>query len=173
MATKKPTPAPKETTPPPAAAPKKGKGLLIAVLAGVALLLAGGGGAWYFLKGSGEAAADTAHGDKKAPKKAPLFVTLEPFTVNLRDDEGAHYLQVAVVLSVTDAGVGDAIKVHMPMIRNGILLLLSSKRSDELASLDGKQKLATEIATEARKPLAAAGVTEGVESVYFSSFVIQ
>jgi flagellar FliL protein len=182
MATKKPSPsaeaAPKDSGAGEApAAKKRKKSGLAPILAVAALVLAGGGGAaWYFLLGPGKggaAAAETAKAEKAAPKKVPTFVALEPFTVNLQDEDGAHYLQVAVVLSATDAAAVDAIKVHMPVIRNGVLLLLSSKRSDELATLPGKQKLAAEIVAEARRPLAAAGAPEGVESVYFSSFVIQ
>jgi len=154
--------------------PTKKKRLLIGLIAGV-LVLGGGGGAWYFLLGPGKAGAEPQHAEHKAPqKKAPVYVTLEPFTVNLQDEDGAHYLQVALVLSAVDAAAVDAVKVHMPMIRNGILLLLSSKRSEDLVSLDGKQKLAGEIVAEARKPLSATGTaSEGIDGVYFSSFVIQ
>jgi flagellar protein FliL len=180
---------------PPAAPKKKGKGKLIAIVAAVGLLASGGAAAWYFLAGAEEATEEVAQGDKKgdpkkaaeakknadkkaadkkaAAKKAPVFVPLEPFTVNLRDDDSSHYLQVAIVLEATDSSAVDNIKVQMPIIRNGILLLLSSKRSDDLGTLDGKQKLAQEIVAEARKPLTGAGVAPGIEGVYFSSFVIQ
>ena len=158
-----------------APAKKKGKTLVIAAVAGVLLLGGGGAGAYFFLakgKGGEEQAAD-AKPEKKAEKKAPVFVNLDPFTVNLQDEDGAHYLQVGIVLEATDAGVVDQIKLHMPVIRNRVLLLLSSKRADELLTLAGKQKLADEIAEESRKPLGLAANAKGVEGVYFASFVIQ
>jgi flagellar FliL protein len=155
---------------------KKGKTLIIAAIAGVLLLGGGGAAAYFFLakqKDGGDEHAAEAKVEKKAEKKVPVFVTLDPFTVNLQDEDGTHYLQVGIVLEAADTATVDQIKVHMPVIRNRVLLLLSSKRADELLTLAGKQKLADEIAEESRKPLGLAANAKGVEGVYFASFVIQ
>jgi flagellar FliL protein len=147
-------------------APKKKKGKLLLILAILSVLAGGGGAAWYFLQpGSPEA--------KEEKPKPPVFVTLETFTVNLQSDGGERYLQVGIDLKVTDQAVADAIKVHMPEIRNGVLLLLSSKRSEELASVEGKQKLSAEIQEQVNKPLRLRVGSKGVIGVYFTSFVIQ
>jgi flagellar protein FliL len=165
----------KEAKPAADAAPKKGsKKLIIIAAAAVALLAGGGGGAYVFLgkhKEADAAAADEHKAEKKVEKKAPVFVNLDPFTVNLQDEDGGHYLQVGIVLEASDAAMVEQIKVQMPVIRNRILLLLSSKRAEELLTLKGKQALAEEIANESRQPL---GIKEkGIEGVYFASFVIQ
>lgn len=148
---------------------KKGKMLLIV---GVLLVLvgAGGGAAWYFTQ-SGEKHAE----HKEEKPKPPVFVTLETFTVNLQTDGGGedHYLQVGIDLKVTDASVVDLVKLHMPEIRNGVLLLLSSKNSEQIASLEGKQKLSADIQEQINKPLNAKAAGKGVTGVYFTSFVIQ
>jgi flagellar FliL protein len=165
-----------------AEAPRK-KSKLLPIIVGVVLLLAAGGGAaaWFFLKkGDDEAAAKAdaeAHGEhakanKKADKHAPpVYVPLDPFVVNLADAEESRYLQVGLVLEVEEEAVVAAVKAQMPAIRNRILLLLSSKNAAELASLEGKQKLAQAIVDEARAPLPKKGPT--VEGVHFSSFIIQ
>lgn len=155
-----------EAAAPPAAEPKK-KLVLIIVVA-LALAAGGGGATWFFLQGR----SGGAH--KEAPKaeehKAPIFTTLDQFTVNLQGDN--RYLQVGIDLKVADAKVNDAINLHKPEIKNGVLLLLSSKNAEELATLEGKQKLANELTETVNRPLGLPP-GEGVVGVFFTSFVIQ
>ena len=147
--------------------PKKKKGKLFLVL-GVLLAL-GGGAAWYFMP------SDTKTAEHKEEKpKPPVFVTLETFTVNLQAEGGGeHYLQVGIDLKVADSAVVDLVKLHMPEIRNGVLLLLSSKSAEQISSLEGKQKLSAEIQEQVNKPLSAKAAGQGVTGVFFTSFVIQ
>lgn len=150
--------------------PKKKKGKLFLVL-GILLVLggAGGGAAWYFTQSDAKSAEH-----KEEKPKPPVFVTLETFTVNLlADGGGEHYLQVGIDLKVTDPAVVDLVKLHMPEIRNGVLLLLSSKSAEQIASLEGKQKLGAEIQEQVNKPLNAKASGKGVTGVFFTSFVIQ
>ncbi len=114
----------------------------------------------------------------------PVFVTLEPFVVNLAG-EVQHYLQVGIDLKVAEAKVGDRIKAHLPEIRNGVLLLLSSKNVEDLGTLEGKNRLREEIRVAVNHPLGVGdGVAgedshgsaeegEGVREVLLTSFVIQ
>lgn len=150
--------------------PKKKKGKLPLVLA-ILLVLggAGGGAAWYFTQ------SDTKSAEHKEEKpEPPVFVTLETFTVNLQaDGSGEHYLQVGIDLKVTDPTVIDLVKLHMPEIRNGVLLLLSSKSAEQIGSLEGKQKLSAEIQEQVNKPLNAKATGKGATGVFFTSFVIQ
>lgn len=150
--------------------PKKKKGKLKILILLLVLLAGGGGAAWYFTQGSGEHAAEP----KPEPPKPPVFVTLEPFTVNLQpSDAGDHYLQVGIDLKVADSKVVDEIKLHMPEIRNGVLLLLSSKQVEDISTVEGKQKLSAEIVAQANKPISAKEPGKGVVGVFFTSFVIQ
>lgn len=150
--------------------PPKKKGKLFLVL-GILFVLGGvgGGAAWYFTQ------SDTKPAEHKEEKqKPPVFVTLETFTVNLQaDGSGERYLQVGIDLKVTDSTVVDLVKLHMPEIRNGVLLLLSSKSAGQIASLEGKQKLSAEIQEQVNKPLNAKATGKGVTGVFFTSFVIQ
>lgn len=150
--------------------PPKKKGKLLLVL-GVLLVMGGaGGGTVWYLTQSGDKHAE----HKEEKPKPPVFVTLETFTVNLQSDGGSdHYLQVGIDLKVTDPTVVDLVKLHMPEIRNSVLLLLSSKNTEQIASLEGKQKLSAEIQEQINKPLNAKATGKGVTGVYFTSFVIQ
>ena len=71
--------------------------------------------------------------------------------VNLADR--GRYLQGAMELKVADAKIGDQVKKVLPEIRNGILLVLSGKRAEEVSSAEGKQRLQLEIRHAATKAL--------------------
>lgn len=155
-------------------------------LALLLLLAIAGGGAWYFLHDSGSEADGKPGAVKKASKaekvaaaKAaaaipPVFATLEPFIVNLQHEDAApQYLQVGLVVKVSDDAVTDAIKLHTPEIRNRVLLLLSGKRASEISTPEGKQALSTELMHEIGEPLAGSVPKKAISAVLFTSFVIQ
>jgi flagellar FliL protein len=152
------------------AAPKKGKKKLIIIIAAVLLLvLLGGGGAMFMMKkkaaeaaaaaaeedGDGEpsAAADKQHKGKEHDKHAPTFVALEPFVVNLADKESDRFAQIGVTLEVDDAKFAEEMKAYLPAIRNGILMVLAHKTSQQLLMREGKVALAKEIMREAVLPM--------------------
>ncbi len=128
---------------------KKGNGKLFLIIGLVLLLAGGGGGAWFFMQG--KKGAEGEQEAKAKPKAPPLFEKLEPFVVNLSDR--GRYLQVQMELRVPDAKTQEAVKKLLPQIRNGILLVLSGKRADEITSAEGKQRLQLEIRHQANKAL--------------------
>lgn len=161
-------PAQEAAAAPPAAKPKK---KLIVIIAAVVVLAAGGGGAaWFFLQGKGDG-AEHKEASKAEAHAAPVFTTLDQFTVNLQGGDN-RYLQVGIDLKLSGDKVNEQINLHKPEIKNGVLLLLSSKNADELSTLEGKQKLAAELTETVNKPLGLPP-GQGVVGVYFTSFVIQ
>jgi flagellar FliL protein len=154
------------------APPAKGKKKLIIIIAAVLLLvLAGGGGALFVMKkkaAEAAAAAEEEEGDeaparegkgkakadnKHDPAHPPTFLPLEAFVVNLADKDADRYAQIGVTLEVEDPKFADQLKVYMPAIRNGILMVLAHKTSAELLERKGKEKLAAEIMRESVRPL--------------------
>ena len=178
-----------------AAPKKKGKLLLVLVIVLLAVIILVGGGLAALLllknKGGDEASAEqaAAAGAPQQPppvqvdlSKPPTFVTLDPFTVNLRREEGDHYLQVVIALRVGDAKVGDGLKGFMPEIRHRINMLLSSKLPSEVATTEGRELLAAGIMDEANAALGFPATTDArgrlvsngpVQAVLFNSFIIQ
>ena len=158
-----------------AAMPAKGKKkLIIIIIAAVAaLVIVGGGGATVFLMKKKAAAAEAAaeaeaeaNGEDAAPvkgkgkavakvdpKAVPVFVPLEPFTVNLADRDAERYAQIGITLEIDDAKTGEQIKVLMPAIRNNILLAIADRTAGELLGRDGKLKLAEKVRRETSKVL--------------------
>ncbi len=161
----------------PAEAPKKktSRKKLLLLLAIALLLIGGAGTAIVSLTGESSDGDEAARTAAEAARKAaaPVYLPLEAFVVNLRDEDGDHYLRVGVVLEGSDQEAIDAAKIQLPRIRNSILLLLSAKSTEEISTMAGKQQLVQEIIAEARKPMPIDTPTKGIESVYFSDFVIQ
>jgi len=164
MATAAPTTA---TTATNVAAPAKGKKKLIIIIVAVAVfvLVGGGGAAMLLLKkpaAEGEDGEPAANAVAHDAKTVPIFVPLEPFTVNLADREAERYAQVGITLEITDNKVGDQIKAFMPAIRNNILMAIADRTASELLDRDGKQQLAETVKREASRAL---GIEVGKEEV--------
>ncbi|MCU0951685.1 MAG: flagellar basal body-associated FliL family protein [Burkholderiaceae bacterium] len=108
-----------------------------------------------------------------APKKMPVFVELDMFTVNLKDKEDERFMQAKLVAEVKDAAAGEMIKTLMPSVRNEILLLLGSKQAGEIATREGKEKLAAEIVEASNKVLDGTPAAKSVTGVNFTHFIVQ
>ena len=164
-----------------AAAPAGGKSKLLIIVGALVLVLGiGGGAAWYFMHGSGdaetasEAAPKKDHGKKKKKESAPpVYVAIEPFTVNLQPENGDQYLQVAFTLQADGAEQEELIKTNMAKVRSRVLLLLSGKKASEINTVEGKQQLAGEILAVVKEPFDAHGDEQEVSDVLFTSFIIQ
>jgi flagellar FliL protein len=149
-------------------APKKSRLWLWIVIALVVLLAAGGGAAWYFL------ATHAAPAEPKAAvAKPPVYVPLEPFTVNLSEENGDHYLQIGIVYQVSDDKLAETMKQYMPVLRNRILLLLSAKKPSEIATVEGKRKLVDELVAAVREALPPLPPDQQLRGALLASFVIQ
>lgn len=151
------------------APPTKSKKKLFLILAILLFALGGGGSAWYFM---GEK-VDPGAEPKPEPPKPPVYIAIDPFTVNLQSDIGEQYLQVSFTLQLASLDQVDQLKLYMPLVRSRILLLLSSKKGPELATVEGKKKLQDEIIAVMKQPFTPQSPPLAVSGVLFTSFVIQ
>ncbi len=103
-----------------------------------------------------------------------MFFPLDPLTVNLQSDDGAqHYLRVGLSLKLTDPKAQEQLTARMPEIRSRILLALSNKHPEELATPDGKRSLATELRELIEQPTQPGNQRAKVDDVLFTEFVVQ
>lgn len=176
------------------AAPNRKKLLIIGGLVFLVLALAGGG-AWFFL--SKPNTTDELV-DVPAPvehREPPTFLPLENMVVNLADAGGEKVAQVGITLELADAKAVEQVRLYLPTIRSGILLLISQRTAEELLVIEGKEKLAADILTEASRPFFVPGAAVSkakkettkpkknasknvneenpVRAVLFSSFIVQ
>ena len=145
----------------------------ILVIALIAILAAGAAGAatWFFMSRH-EASAPAA--PAAAPPALPVYYALEPMTVNLQSDDGeSHYLRIGLTLKLDSQATQDALVARMPEIRSRLLLALSNKHPSDLAPLDGKRALATELAVLISQPSGPNEKPTRVDDVLFTEFVVQ
>ena len=158
-----------------AAKPKSGR--LIWVLGGLGLLLVGVAIALtlYLTGVIGKANTDTpkTQGGTPVVVKPALYLPLDPAFVNFEDQSNARFLQVEIQVMARDQATLDAVQRSAPVIRNNILLLLSSQKYDVVSTREGKEKLRGEILAAINKALHDGGSKDKVEAVYFTSFVMQ
>lgn len=157
---------PKADAAPVSASKKK---LLVIIIMAMLVLGLGGAAAWYFMQGKPDEA--TAHKTLKA--EPPVFVAIEPFTVNLLPENGDQYLQIQFTLQVPSLEQVELIKANMPKVRSRVLLLLSGKKASEIMTPDGKRQLSTEIISLLKQPFADKGPQQQVSDVLYTSFIIQ
>jgi flagellar protein FliL len=149
-------------------AKKSRKGLTIA-LATLVLVGAGGGGTWWWMHRD----AGAANASAPPPSRPPVFMNLDPFTVNLLEEDGEHYLQTSIVFQVSDEKAVETMKSYLPVIRNRVLMLLSSKRPSDLSSPAGKAKLVEELTAAVRESVPGTTPERGIMQAYLGSFVVQ
>jgi len=154
-----------------AVAPASSKKLIIIIVAAVVLLAAAGGAAWFFMHQKSGAHKEEAKHEE--PAKAPVFMTLETFTVNLQPDPDEKFLQLDMQLQVASPEVAELLKTQMPVVRNRLLLLLTSKTASEILTMEGKKHLSDEIVTEMKKPFSEGAKPQEILGVFFTSFVVQ
>lgn len=179
------------------AKPSKKKLIIKIVILVVLLALLGGGGFFgykmFFGKKAGgdnateqhsEEKAD-AHGDKKAEggsgeKKegdkgaaghegGGELVSIPPLLVNLSEPQGRRYLKLALDVEVNDKLAADDLNKNMAKVKDALLLLLSSKTYDDLASIESKILLKKEIVERLTLVLGE----QKVLRVYITEIVIQ
>ncbi len=102
----------------------------------------------------------------------PTF-DLEPFVVNLADTDRKRYLKVVMQLELeNDKKVAKKLEKELqdklPVIRDAIITLLSSKKSEDIVTPQGKINLKKQIIDTLNSKL----VSGKIVNVYFTEFVI-
>ena len=152
-----------------AAPPKKG-GLVKWIIIGVAVLLVLGGGGFVSWKTFLSPPAEEVK-EEAAPVSVELGPTfpLETFIVNLAGAAGERYLKVRMELELKETSLVPELEKRTPQIRDTVLLLLSSKTFDDIATFRGKTKLRNEITSRLNAVLPPASI----KKIYFTEFVVQ
>ncbi len=159
---------------------KKKSPVMLIIIALVACLSIGGGAAFFLLGSSSsdaEAKTETEEGateEETAAANDAYYFSLDPaFVVNFQGKSRVRFLQVNIDGITREEAVKLEVTKHLPQIRNNIVLLLSSKTYDDLITPEGKETARNEILTEIQKVMKAETGKEGVENIFFTSFVMQ
>ncbi|MEO5658907.1 MAG: flagellar basal body-associated FliL family protein, partial [Polaromonas sp.] len=120
-------------------APKSRK-LRVVLFSLLAFGLAGtAGGTYYYLSNK--------HTPTEAVAKVevPIFIALDPFTVNLQPNGRNRFLHVAITLKMTDPQTQGQVTQYLPEVRSRVLTVLSNREGTALATPEDKARLSAEI----------------------------
>ncbi len=144
-----------------AEAKQKKKKLFMFIGLGV-LLVAISVGATFFvvskMMGGDSATADESESESESDSdssdeaevevKPAIYFPLKTFTVNYDVNGRQRFLQAELTLMYRDETVLKILELHMPAVRNRLVMLLSRQVFDELQTAEGKEKLRTEALAE-------------------------
>lgn len=152
------------------------KKLLLLVLLGV--LVVGGGAGFFFLSGGepekAAKANDGEHGEAETTAEPePGFVgpviDLDPFVLNLADRDQLRYLKVSIKVQLDRPEEQTDFTAKLPAIRDALLVLLTSKESRALRTVDGKMLVRDEIGGRVNSIMKKGKI----QQVFFTDFIIQ
>jgi len=136
---------------------KAKKKKLIFIIAGVVVLLGIVGG--YIYNQKTQEARQQAEEEAQKPENIlkkqlaerkknapPIYIPMDEIVVNLPGRGGEHYLQTKIVLRTSDSSTEGKLKEFMPLIRDKVITVLSSRQMQELATVEGKTMIAKEVA---------------------------
>jgi flagellar FliL protein len=156
---------------------KKKPILMIAVI--LVVLIVGGAGAFFFLnKGSSNSAKNTqtqsASSESVMNDKNVHIKNLPSMIINLADTSGDRYLKISLALVMNgkekpkgSESSGDTLEGAA--IKNAIITVISTKTSDTLLTLSGKEELKKQLI----KAINSALGEDAVRDIYFTDFIIQ
>jgi len=118
--------------------------------------------------------ASKGPGNNPAGSQVKGVLHMEPFVVNLADPEDNRFLRIGIDLGLENPlsakeGKGGEGDVPLARIRDCILSVVTTWRSDALLATDGKQKLKDQLLHELRARVPELGVKE----IYFTDFLVQ
>ncbi len=157
---------------------KKGgsKTVLIIIIAGFVLFMAVAGAGFYILwqkmpgSPSNSATASKSVVEKEPPSKGlgPIY-SISPFVINLAGSGGKRFLRVKMDLELKDQTTFEQVHAQLPRVKDTLLTILSSKKFEDINTVEGKSDLRTEIAAKMGTLFSKGAVT----NVYLTEFVVE
>ncbi len=149
--------------------PPSNKKRMVLYILGALLLVGGSVGGTLLLVG-GNPQPQT----EEAQRPVPHYLPLESMVVNFGAGGPARYLQVEIQVMAHEEAPLKALERHMPVIRNNILMILGSQDFEVVTTREGKEQLRAGILKSVNEVLKEqAEIEEGIQAVYFTSFVMQ
>ncbi len=156
------------------APPKKSKMKWIILIVFILLLGGGAAGGWFFflkdkIGGASEPQPATSQTATAGAAQPGQVVPLPVFRVNLADPLGKRFIKLVVEVEAATPSVVEELGTHQAKIRDSIILLLSSKSYADLAPVESKVMLKSEINERINQILGGPKVLQ----VYITDIVIQ
>ncbi|MGC8790784.1 MAG: flagellar basal body-associated FliL family protein [Desulfurella sp.] len=158
---------------------KKKKSLILPILIIVVVLIVGGALAFFFLKkGSSNSPKNTqtqsSSSESVLSDKNVHIKNIPSMIINLADQSGDRYLKISLALVMngkekTKSGESSGDTLEDAAIKNAIITVISTKTSDTLLTLSGKEELKKQLIKAINNALGE----DAVKDIYFTDFIIQ
>lgn len=164
-----------------AAKTKRKKILLLAALA-VVLIGVSVGGTLLIVKLFADPDAEAAEAEavssesatQEPPKKPAIYYPMQPvFVVNFMTGGRQRFMQLELNLMLRDQSIIPALELHMPAIRNNLVMLFSGQIYEDMQTAEGKELLRLEATLNVQQTLEREIGQPGIEQVLFTNFVMQ
>ncbi|WP_264312195.1 flagellar basal body-associated protein FliL [Pseudomonas putida] len=148
--------------------------LILLLVLGLVLAIGLSVGATWFIMHKSEPAPATDPAAANV-KPAAIYEVLTPaFVVNFNQNGRQRYMQLSVTLQGRSQADLDALKVHMPVIRNNLVMMFSGQGFDTLAASPVGQEMLRQKATAVVQEVAQKEVGKPViDQLLFTNFVLQ
>lgn len=104
----------------------------------------------------------------------PIYVPIKPaFVVNYGEPGKLKYLKLEISLRVKDTTSSNAVRHHMPLIRDYLVRAFSRLKDEDIDTQAGKEKIRRQAAEGIRELLIEEDGEEGITDLFFNNFVIQ
>ena len=114
-------------------------------------------------------ASDNPNPEKTIEHRLGPILPLETFIVNLADKGENRYLRVTMDLELGNPELEAEITKRLPQVRDSILMILPTKRFEDISTVQGKTALREQIQEAINGFLAKGKIT----NIYFKEFVVQ
>ena len=152
------------------------KTVLIIIIAGFVLFMAMAGTGFYILwkKIPGPPVANVTtsksanEGEQSGSAMGPVY-PISPFVINLAGSGGKRFLRIKMELELKDQKTLEQVHAQFPRVKDNLLTILSSKKFEDISTIEGKKALRAEIAATIDTLLSKGAVT----NVYLTDFVVE
>jgi flagellar FliL protein len=130
------------------------------------------GGGMYFLN---HKEANDEEAKKKAPivAVAPIYLKIDPFTVNIKSDTKPRLLYSGISLKLGNAETQKFLSEHLVEIRSRMLMIVADSKAEELVTPDGKAILTGKILDMLKLPFATPQPELAINELLFTDFIVQ
>ncbi|MBX2808263.1 MAG: flagellar basal body-associated FliL family protein [Cellvibrionaceae bacterium] len=121
-----------------------------------------------------EADAEEAGAEETEAPQRPIYVPVKPaFVVNYGRPGKLKYLKLEVSLRVKDTPASNAVRHHMPLIRDYLVREFSRVNDEDIDSQAGKEAVRVKALEGVKALLLEEDGEEGISDLFFNNFVIQ
>lgn len=112
--------------------------------------------------------------EEEKPKLPAIYFPLKPpLIVNYMARGRQRFLQAEITVMSREDDVIEAVEIHMPMIRNSLILLFSGQVYEELQTDEGRELLRQAALEELQAIMEKEIGKPGIEKVLFTNLVMQ